>query len=1038
MKGLLAATQRGSPIYTWQNTGLDWSTTTSLTLRLRAPTPQPLYVGGTRSELTRLNHERVFATESLPANTDYRISVTGAAIRYRVVVTNAGGDELVDKVIHGTGDLPTTKTFTTGASGGVHQIRISNGDTGSLSNQYVSGWMAVIFLPMGVDETLNQRVSVGSRYSATFTVYGDTDQFTAEFAAGNRYVIEVHGRDEDRRLQPERTAWTPRFPDITKPMTRDGSTFDVQHNPEKWWVDGVSKKVEFSRTTPGPVGPVTHRYKEYQAVVVDLTDEDDQQHAGTWRLRVQPTQRRPDGIRTYRVGTYQVEVRELPASAGATEALTASFEDLPEAHDGESPFTVRLAFNFAVTVSAEAMRDDALTVTGGAVTGARLADGHDDRWEIEVTPASHGEVTITAPGGRACDEPGALCTASGQTLGADASATVAGPPVEQLTATFEGVPDTHDGETAFGFRIAFSEDVATSAEAMRDHALTVTGGTVTDAARVDARDDLWSVTVSPSGADDIEIELPPGRACTETGAICTPEGRELSTGLIQFVLADVENGGGPALTAAFEDVPAEHDGESAFRFRAAFSEDIGISYRALREDAFTVAGGHVTRGRRVDDRRDLFEITVQPDSDEAVTITLPGGRDCATSGAICTKGENRRQLTNSPSATVAGPTEQRSTNSPATGAPAISGTPQVGETLSASTSGISDADGLENADFAYQWIRGNSDIGGGTGSTYTAVDTDEGERLRVRVSFTDDAGNEESLTSAATEAVAAAPEPLTASFSSMPAEHRGEGNFKFRAAFSDEIKISYTTMRDTSFTVTNGDITKARRVDGRRDLWEMTVEPDSHAAVTIRLPETHDCDASGAVCTADGRPLSHSLSATVTGPVGISVADARVDENAGAVLAFAVTLTRAASGTVTVDYATENGSATAGNDYTAATAGDGPTRKRVGNCDGDHENRKDAKGRDLGREPPEQNEHRHGHGAEKTAAPRTGSAPGSGAESITQAYSLKTKSPARSRPGAETRAPRENGSNALSRGRSRSTATLRAASVRRRSPGASG
>ena len=70
--------------------------------------------------------------------------------------------------------------------------------------------------------------------------------------------------------------------------------------------------------------------------------------------------------------------------------------------------------------------------------------------------------------------------------------------------------------------------------------------------------------------------------------------------------------------------------------------------------------------------------------------------------------------------------------------------------------------------------------------------------------------------------------------------------------------------------------------------------------------------------TADERALSHSLSATIAGPVGIAVADARVDEAAGALLAFAVTLSRAASGTVTVDFATADGSAQAGVDYTAA------------------------------------------------------------------------------------------------------------------------
>ena len=54
----------------------------------------------------------------------------------------------------------------------------------------------------------------------------------------------------------------------------------------------------------------------------------------------------------------------------------------------------------------------------------------------------------------------------------------------------------------------------------------------------------------------------------------------------------------PDLTASFEGMPAEHRGEGGFHFRVAFSEDIGISFRALREDAFTVTGGRVTGGSR--------------------------------------------------------------------------------------------------------------------------------------------------------------------------------------------------------------------------------------------------------------------------------------------------------------------------------------------------------------------------------------------------------------------------------------------------------
>ena len=103
------------------------------------------------------------------------------------------------------------------------------------------------------------------------------------------------------------------------------------------------------------------------------------------------------------------------------------------------------------------------------------------------------------------------------------------------------------------------------------------------------------------------------------------------------------------------------------------------------------------------------------------------------------------------------PSEADGDNSQATGAPAITGTVQVGETLTADTSGIADEDGLDNVSYRYQWLVDNAAIAGATGSTYTLVEADVGKAVKVRVSFTDDPGNPESLTSAATDAVAAAP-----------------------------------------------------------------------------------------------------------------------------------------------------------------------------------------------------------------------------------------------------------------------------------------
>ena len=96
-------------------------------------------------------------------------------------------------------------------------------------------------------------------------------------------------------------------------------------------------------------------------------------------------------------------------------------------------------------------------------------------------------------------------------------------------------------------------------------------------------------------------------------------------------------------------------------------------------------------------------------------------------------------------------------NNPATGAPAISGTPQVGETLTASTSDIADTDELTNVSYSYQWIAGGADISGATGSSHTLTSSEQGQTIKVRVTFTDDDDNEETLTSVATVAVAAAP-----------------------------------------------------------------------------------------------------------------------------------------------------------------------------------------------------------------------------------------------------------------------------------------
>ena len=409
-----------------------------------------------------------------------------------------------------------------------------------------------------------------------------------------------------------------------------------------------------------------------------------------------------------------------------------------------------------------------------------------------------------------------------------------------LTASFEELPETHDGATAFTFRLSLSDDIANSDVDVRDSAFEVTGGSVTDVGRVDGRNDLWEITVTPDGTGNVGIVLLPARACGTAGALCTADGRALTTALLVTVPASPQQAG--ALTAVFADMPADHGGAAGFTFTLRFSESFPIGYVTMRDHAFTVTNGRVTRARRLDNPHHEnqgmqpnreWEITVAPDTGAGdVTITLPETTDCAATGAVCT--EDGTMLSGAVSATV----------------------------------------------------------------PHTHVDPN-----------------------------AAAAPPLRASFANVPAEHDGGTVFTFEVRFSEAFRLSYATMRDDVLTVTNARVTRAQRLDNPHHehegmqpnrTWKISVRPDAASEdVTIVLPATTSCDASGAVCTGDGRKLSNTESATVAGPPSLSIADAQVDEAAGATLEFTVSLSRAASATVTVDWATADGTATAGSDYTA-------------------------------------------------------------------------------------------------------------------------
>ncbi|MXW55364.1 MAG: fibronectin type III domain-containing protein [Gemmatimonadetes bacterium] len=114
------------------------------------------------------------------------------------------------------------------------------------------------------------------------------------------------------------------------------------------------------------------------------------------------------------------------------------------------------------------------------------------------------------------------------------------------------------------------------------------------------------------------------------------------------------------LTAAFHEVPAWHGGKGKeFSFELRFSENFPgkLPYKKLRDEALSATNGRVTGAKRAaQGQNQRWTITVRPHSSEDVIVTLAATTDCGATGAICTP--DGRPLSNSPSATVVGPSNR--------------------------------------------------------------------------------------------------------------------------------------------------------------------------------------------------------------------------------------------------------------------------------------------------------------------------------------------------------------------------------------------
>ena len=124
-----------------------------------------------------------------------------------------------------------------------------------------------------------------------------------------------------------------------------------------------------------------------------------------------------------------------------------------------------------------------------------------------------------------------------------------------LRAWFASQPAQHDGSTRIKVRVAFSDAIDESPQNVGEHGVSVDGGEVTSVRPMDGqatggskaskgarsaggqgddtedREVVWELEIKPDSDEDVTVSLAAWSPCDEPGAICTADGRTLSTAI---------------------------------------------------------------------------------------------------------------------------------------------------------------------------------------------------------------------------------------------------------------------------------------------------------------------------------------------------------------------------------------------------------------------------------------------------------------------------------------------------------------------------
>ncbi len=426
-------------------------------------------------------------------------------------------------------------------------------------------------------------------------------------------------------------------------------------------------------TESAPVG-VARLAEETGAVTVDigtLPSLPSSSHSGysLVKSRSLPLEITTDAV----IGTSEISI--APASSPVTEGEAAAFT-LTRAGDMAAALTVDVSVSETGAMVAGSAPATATFAAGSSTTELSVATEDD----TVVEAASTITASVTAGTGYTVDASASSAEVAVNDNDA-ATFTVSASPAQ----IEEGEASTLTVAIANGLTFAADQtialDFAASTAVAADYGVADGGGqALASPYALTLAAGASTVTATVTATDDADQE-----PAETIEAAVSHDGTAIGSAAVEVAASDW-------LTARFENVPESHDGLTAFQFELHFSEEFRIGYRKLRDRAFEVSGGAVTRAQRLEKGSNIgWRLTLEPDTDGDIAVTLPA-RACGERGAVCTR--EGRTLSEAVSATVPGPALPEISIAPASspvteGEPAAFTLSRTGDTAAALTVDVS-------------------------------------------------------------------------------------------------------------------------------------------------------------------------------------------------------------------------------------------------------------------------------------------------------------------------------------------------------------